>query len=148
MVVRKMMKAWKLSDDDKKAIKKNTQKIKDFLTLKKADTCTEFYNWCDYYDHDFLGYIENFLPFIKEEWKYISKSDIKDLIHEIDLVIRDVKNTSLSTDDFDDEDDIIEFVIDKYSKMDLLKMILEHGDKELINKLINNEGEDFCTKLK
>ena len=148
MVVKKMMETWELSDDDKKVIKENAQKIKDFLTLKKADTCTDFYNWCDYYDYDFLEYIEKFLPFVKEEWKYISEGDIIDLVHEIDSAIKDIKNTYLSADDFADKYEIIEFVIDKYDRRDLVKMILEHGDKELINKLINGEGEDFCTKLK
>ena len=132
MVVKK---AWTLSDDNRQVIKKNAQKIKDFLTLKKADTCVEFYNWCNYYDHDFLGYIENFLPFIKNEWKYISNNDIKDLIHEIDLAIKDIK-PYLTVDDFDDEDDLIEFINEKYNDKDFIKKIL-YDDKEFINELLN-----------
>ena len=132
-------KAWTLSDDNRQVIKKNAQKIKDFLTLKKADTCKDFYNWCDYYDYDFLGYIEKFLPFVKEEWKYISEGDIIDLVHEIDLAIRDIK-PYLTVDDFDNVDDLIEFIADKYDGVDLhdmIEKIIEYGNERLINKLLN-----------
>ena len=132
-------KAWTLSDNNRQVIKKNAQKIKDFLTLKRADTCIEFYNWCNYYDHDFLGYIEKFLPFIKEEWKYISESDIKDLIHEIDLAIKDIK-PYLTVDYFDKIDDLVEFIADKYDGVDLhdmIEKIIEYGNERLINKLLN-----------
>ena len=138
MIVKKMVEAWELSNDDKKIIKENAQKIKDFLTLKKAGTCIEFYNWCNYYDHDFLGYIEKFLPFIKEEWKYISNSDIKDLIHEIDSAIKDIK-PYLTVDDFDNADDLVDFIADKYG-VDLhgmIEKIIEYGNERLINKLLN-----------
>ena len=107
------------------------------ININKRNSSYDFYNWCNYYDYDFLWYIKNFLPFIKDEWKYISEGDIKDLVHEIDLAIKDIK-PYLTVDDFDDTRDIIEFVVEKYTRMDLLKIILEHGDKELINKLINN----------
>ena len=43
MIVEKMMKAWKLSDDNKKTIKENAQKIKNFLATIEYDTCAEFY---------------------------------------------------------------------------------------------------------
>lgn len=140
MVVKKIMETWELSDDDKQVIKNKAQRIKYLLTLKKADTCADFYNWCKYYDYDFLGYMEEYLPFIKDEWKYISEGNIDILIHEIDSAIRNIK-TNLTVDDFDNERDIIEFIIDKYSMKNLLKIILEYGDKELINKLINGEEE-------
>ena len=136
MVVKK---AWTLSDDNRQVIKKNAQKIKDFLTLKKAYNCIEFYNWCEYYDHDFLGYIEKFLPFLKNEWKYISEGDIKDLVHEIDLAIRDIKPYP-TVDDFDNVDDLIEFIADKYDGVDLhdmIEKIIEYGNENLINKLLN-----------
>ena len=132
-------KAWTLSDDNRQVIKENAQKIKDFLTLKKAYNCTEFYNWCEYYDHDFLEYIENFLPFIENERKYISKSDIKNLIHEIDLEIRDIK-PYLTVDDFDNVNDLVEFIADKYDGVDLhdmIEKIIEYGNERLINKLLN-----------
>ena len=132
-------KAWTLSNDDKKTIKENAQKIKDFLTLKKAYNCIEFYNWCNYYDHDFLGYIEKFLPFIENERKYISNNDIKDLIHEIDLAIKDTK-PYLTVDDFDNVNDLVEFIADKYDGVDLhdmIEKIIEYGNERLINKLLN-----------
>ena len=132
-------KAWTLSDDNRQVIKKNAQKIKNFLTLKKADTCIDFYNWCIYYDYDFLEYIEKFIPFVKEEWKYISEGDIKDLIHEIDSAIENVK-TCITIDDFDNADDLIEFIADKYDGVDLhdmIEKIIEYGNERLINKLLN-----------
>ena len=135
MVVKK---AWTLSDDNRQVIKKNAQKIKDFLTLKKAYNCTEFYNWCNYYDHDFLEYIEKFLPFIENERKYISNGGIQNLIHEIDSAIIDVK-PYLTIDDFDNIDDLVDFIADEYG-VDLhgmIEKIIEYGNERLINKLLN-----------
>ena len=137
MVARKMVETWELSDDNKKAIKEKAQKLKDFLAINDAITFTEFYDWCDWCEYDFLGYIEKILPFVKEERKYISKGDIKKLIHEIDSVVENV-NTSLSVDDFKNEYDIIKFFRKKYiNSIEFAKKILEVCDKDNINKLIN-----------
>ena len=105
------------------------------MTLKRADTCIEFYNWCNYYDRDFLGYIEEFLPFIKDEKQYILVDGVQDLIHESDSAIENVK-TCITIDDFDDEDDLIEFINEKYNDKNFIKKIL-YDDKEFINKLLN-----------
>lgn len=133
MVVKKMVEAWELSNDDKKVIKENAQKLKTFFVLRSCDNCQEFYGWCDS-DDDFLDYIGRILPFIKDEEQYISVDDIQDLIFEIDSAIESVK-TCITIDDFDDEGDLIEFINEKYNK-NFIKKIL-HYDKEFINKLLN-----------
>ena len=134
MVVKKMIEAWELSNDDKKTIKENAQKLKNYFVLRNCDNCEEFYNWCDS-DYDFLRYIKKILPFIEKEKDYITNDDIQDLIHEINSVIEDVK-TSITINDFDEEDDVIEFISEKYNDDKFLKKLL-YDDKEFINELLN-----------
>lgn len=134
MVVKKMVEAWELSDDNKKTIKKNAQKLKTFFVLRNCDNCQEFYGWCDY-DDDFLDYIGRILPFVKDEKQYILSDGVQDLIHEIDSAIENVK-TYITIDDFDDEDDVIEFISEKYNDNNFLKKLL-YDDKEFINELLN-----------
>ena len=134
MVVKKMVEAWELSDDDKKIIKENAQKLKNYFVLRNCDNCEDFYNWCDS-DYDFLHYIKRILPFIEKEKDYITNDDIQDLIHEINSVIENVK-TSITINDFDEEDDVIEFIGEKYNDNNFLKKLL-HDDKEFINELLN-----------
>ena len=134
MVIKKMVEAWELSNDDKKVIKENAQKLKNYFVLRNCDNCEEFYNWCDS-DYDFLHYIKRILPFIEKEKDYITNDDIQDLIHEIDSVIENVK-TSITINDFDEEDDVIEFISEKYNDDKFLKKLL-YDDKEFINELLN-----------
>lgn len=134
MVVKKMVEAWELSNDDKKVIKKNAQKLKTFFVLRNCDNCQEFYGWCDS-DDDFLDYIGRILPFVKDEKQYILVDGVQDLIHEIDSAIENVK-TCITIDDFDDEDDLIEFINEKYNDKNFIKKIL-YDDKEFINELLN-----------
>lgn len=134
MVIKKMVEAWELSNDDKKVIKENAQKLKTFFVLRNCDDCQEFYRWCDY-DDDFLDYIGRILPFIREEKRYILVDGVQDLIHEIDSAIENVK-TCITIDDFDEVDDLIEFINEKYNDKNFIKKIL-HDNKEFINKLLN-----------
>ena len=134
MITKKMVEAWGLSNKNKQTIKENAQKLKNYFVLRNCDDCKEFYGWCDS-EYEFLNYIGRILPFIKEEKEYISLDDIQDLIHEIDSVIENVK-TSITIDDFDDEDDVIEFINEKYSSTDVVKKIF-YDDKEFINELLN-----------
>ena len=134
MVVKKMVEAWELSNNDKKTIKENAQKLKNYFVLRNCDNCEEFYNWCDS-DYDFLHYIKRILPFIEKEKDYITNDDIQDLIHEINSVIENVK-TSITINDFDEEDDVIEFISEKYNDDKFLKKLL-YDDKEFINELLN-----------
>ena len=103
-----MVEVRELSNDDKKVIKENAQKLKTFFVLRNCDDCQEFYGWCDSND-DFLDYIGRILPFIKDEKQYILVDGVQDLIHEIDSAIENVK-TCITIDDFDEVDDLIEFI--------------------------------------
>lgn len=134
MVVKKMVEAWELSNDDKKVIKKNAQKLKTFFVLRNCDNCQEFYG-CRDSDDDFLYYIGRILPFVKDEKQYILVDGVQDLIHEIDSAIENAK-TCITIDDFDDEDDLIEFINEKYNDKNFIKKIL-YDDKEFINELLN-----------
>ena len=108
MVIKKMVEAWELSNDDKKIIKENAQKLKTFFVLRNCDDCEEFYGWCNS-DDDFLNYIGRILPFAKEEKQYILVDGIQDLI---------------------------EFINEKYNDKNFIKKIL-YDDKEFINELLN-----------
>ena len=136
MIIEKMMKAWKLSDDNKKTIKENAQKIKNFLATIEYDTCTEFYDGHCYSDDNFFKSIEGFLPFVKEEKDCISEGNIDILIDEIDSAIKNVK-TSLTKDYFEDEDDLIDFIVNKYDEAELIEKIIDYSDEKFLNKLLN-----------
>ena len=136
MVVEKTIKSWKLSDDDKKAIKKNAQKLKNFLATVEYDTCTEFYDECCSSDNDFFKYIEDFLPFVKEEKNYISEGNIDVLIDEIDSAIKNVK-PYITKIDFAEKQDIMDFIVNKYDEVELIEKIIDYSDEKFLNKLLN-----------
>ena len=112
MITKKMVEAWGLSNKNKQTIKENAQKLKNYFVLRNCDDCKEFYGWCDS-EYEFLNYIGRILPFIKEEKEYISLDDIKDLIHEIDSVIENVKTSITIADFVEYEDEIIEIFEEK-----------------------------------
>ena len=122
MVVKKMVDAWELSNDDKKVIKENAQKLKTFFVLRNCDDCEEFYRWYDS-DDDFLNYIGRILPFVKEEEQYILVDGIQDLIDEIDSAIRDLEKS---------------IITDKYNKENLIEKIFSSKNDKIINYLLNN----------
>ena len=137
MLREKITKEFVLSDDDKQTIKNNAQKIKNFLAVMDCDDCTEYINngWGV---HDFLIHVGEFLPFIKKEINYISEDDIDILIDEIDSAIKNVK-TSLTKDDFEDEDDLIDFITDMYNNnIKLARKIVEVCDEKSLSKLLND----------
>ena len=136
MLVEKTVKSWKLSDDDKKTIKENAQKIKNFLATVEYDTCTEFYDGCCSSDNDFFKYIEDFLPFIKEEKGYISEGNIDVLIDAIDSVIKNIKSF-ITKDDFAEKQDIMDFIVNKYDEVELIEKIIDYSDEKFLNKLLN-----------
>ena len=122
MVIKKMVEAWELSNDDKKVIKENAQKLKTFFVLRNCDDCQEFYGWCDSND-DFLDYIGRILPFIKDEKQYILVDGVQDLIHEIDSAIRDLNKS---------------IIADKYNKESLIEKIFSSKNDKIINYLLND----------
>lgn len=135
MLKEKIIKEFVLSDDDKQTIKNNAQEIRNFLAVMDCNDCTEYINnGCGV--HDFLIHVGEFLPFVKKEINYISEDDVDILIDEIDSVIENVKSC-ITKDDFDNKDDLVEHIHDKYTTYDLINKILEVCDEETLNKIIN-----------
>ena len=96
MLVEKTVRSWLLSDDDKQTIKENAKGLRDFLKIKGYNTYREFYE--DYrcsWEHDwyeFYNFIEDYLPFVKEEKPFII---IGNLLVEIDSAIKDLEKSIL-----------------------------------------------------
>ena len=136
MLVKKITKEFVLSDDDKQTIKNNAQEIRNYITKMGYDSCADFFDiYCDNEIHTFLCSFEN-LPFSKEECKYLTKDDVEQLVVFIDSVIENVKSC-ITKDDFDNKDDLVEHIHDKYTNYDLINKILEVCDEETLNKIIN-----------
>ena len=136
MITKKTTEVFSLSDDDKKAIKENAQKIKNFLATIEYDTCTEFYDGYCYSDDNFFKSIEGFLPFVKEEKDYISEGNIDILIDEIDSAIKNVK-PYITKIDFAEKQDIMDFIVNKYDEVELIEKIIDYSDEKFLNKLLN-----------
>ena len=100
------------------------------------DSCADFFDiYCDNEIHTFLSTFEG-LPFSEEESKYFTKDDVEQLVVFIDSVIENVKSC-ITKDDFDNKDDLVEHIHDKYTTYDLINKILEVCDEETLNKIIN-----------
>ena len=124
MLVEKTVKSWILSDDDKKTIKENAKDLRDLLKIKGYNTYREFYE--DYrcsWEHDwydFYNFIEDHLPFVKEEKSFII---IGNLLTEIDSAIIDLNKSIIS---------------DKYDKESLIEKIFSSKNSKIINYLLND----------
>ena len=123
MLVEKTVKSWILSDDDKKVIKENAKDLRDFLKTQGYNTYREFYeeyrsllvhDWFDFYK-----FVEDYLPFVKEEKLYINMSE---LLTEIDSAIIDLEKSIIS---------------DKYDKEALIEKIFNSKNDKIINYLLN-----------
>lgn len=136
MLVEKTIKVWKLSDENKQTIKDNARKIKNYLATLDYDTCIDFFDDYCRSDSEFFNLIGDYLPFVKEESLYITESEAIDLVTEIDLIIERI-DPYLTREDFAEDDDIIEFIEEKNDIKDLIQKILYYGDKQFINKLLN-----------
>ena len=124
MLVEKTVKSWLLSDDDKQTIKENAKGLRDFLKIKRYNTYREFYedyrcSWThDWYD--FYNFIEDYLPFVKEEKPFII---IGNLLAEIDSTIKDLEKS---------------IIADKYNKENLIEKIFSSKNDKIINYLLND----------
>ena len=124
MLVEKTVKTWKLSDDNKKVIKENAKDLRDFLKTQGYNTYREFYEeyrslWVhDWFD--FYKFVEDYLPFVKEEKLYINMSE---LLTEIDSAIRNLEKT---------------IIADKYNKENLIEKIFSSKNDKIINYLLND----------
>ena len=137
MITTKTTEVFSLSDDNKKVIKENAQKIKSHLVAYGYDSCEDFIVCNDY---DYWTFAEetlrDFLPFVKEEFDYIDEDDAEKLVSAVDSAMKNVK-PFLTKDSFTEDDSIMDFLDDKYSKEELIEKIIEFDNDELLEMLFN-----------
>ena len=137
MITKKVTEVFSLSDENKKVIKENAQKIKSHLVACGYDSCQDF---IDCNDYDYWDFAEetllDFLPFVKEEIDYIDEYDAEKLVGEVDSAMEKVK-PFLTKDSFPEDDAIMDFLDDKYTKEALIEKIIEFDNDELLEILFN-----------
>lgn len=141
MITKKTMEVFSLSDEDKKVIKENAQKIKSHLIACGYDSCEDFIV-CNEYDYWTFASetLMDFLPFLKEEIDYIEERDAEKIVSVVDSAMEHVK-PYLTKDSFPEDDAIVDFLDDKYSKEELIEKIIEFDNDEFLNILFNNKQE-------
>ena len=133
--------AFSLSDENKKAIKENAQKIKSHLVACGYDDCEDFIVCNDYDYYSFaVETLVDFLPFVKEEIDYIDDHDAEKLVSAVDSAMKNVK-PFITKGSFPEDDAIMDFLDDKYTKEDLIEKIIEFSNDEFLNILFNNNQE-------
>ena len=92
MITTKTTEVFSLSDDNKKVIKENAQKIKSHLVACGYDSCEDF---IDCNDYDYWTFAEetlkDFLPFVAEEIDYIDEKDAEKLVSAVDSAMEKIK---------------------------------------------------------
>ena len=141
MITKKVTEVFSLSDDNKKVIKENAQEIKSHLVACGYDSCEDF---IDCNDYDYWTFAEetlkDFLPFVAEEINYIDEDDADELVSAVDSAMENV-DPFLTKDSFPEDDAIMDFLDDKYSKRELIEKIIEFDNDELLSILFNNNQE-------
>ena len=137
MITTKTTEVFSLSDDNKKVIKENAQEIKSHLVACGYDSCEDF---IDCNDYDYWTFAEetlkDFLPFVKEEIDYLYEDDAEKLVSAVDSAMEKVK-PFLTKDSFPEDDAIMDFLDDKYSKEELIEKIIEFDNEEFLSILFN-----------
>ena len=137
MITTKTTEVFSLSDDNKKVIKENAQEIKSHLVACGYDSCEDF---IDCNDYDYWTFAEetlkDFLPFVAEEINYIDEDDAEELVSAVDSAMEKV-DPFLTKDSFPEDDAIMDFLDDKYSKRELIEKIIEFDNDEFLNILFN-----------
>ena len=137
MITKKVTEVFSLSDDDKKVIKENAQKIKSHLVACGYDSCEDFIVCNDY---DYWTFAEetlkDFLPFVKEEIDYIYEENAEKIVMEVDSAMKHIK-PYLTKDSFPEDDAMVDFLDDKYTKEALIEKIIEYDDEEFLKILFN-----------
>ena len=137
MLEKKTTVVFSLSDENKKVIKENAQKIKSHLVACGYDDCQDFINCNDYDYWDFAEEtLKDFLPFVKEEIDYIDEKDAEKLVTVVDSAMENVK-PYLTKDSFPEDEAIMDFLDDKYSKEELIEKIIEFDNDEFLSILFN-----------
>ena len=141
MITKKVTEVFSLSDENKKVIKENAQKIKSHLVACGYEDCQDFINCNDYDYWDFaVETLQDFLPFVKEEIDSIYSKDAEKLVKEVDSAMKHVK-PYLTKDSFPEDDAMVDFLDNKYTKEDLIEKIIEFDNDEFLSILFNNNQE-------
>ena len=137
MITKKMTVGFSLSDENKQTIKENAQKIKSHLVARGYNSCEDF---IDCNDYDYWTFTEetlkDFLPFVAEEINHIDEKNAEKLVSAVDSAMEKVK-PFLTKDSFPEDDAIMDFLDDKYSKEELIEKIIEFDNDELLSMLFN-----------
>ena len=141
MITKKVTEVFSLSDENKKEIKENAQKIKSHLIACGYEDCQDFIDCSDYDYWDFaVETLKDFLPFVKEEIDYLYEEDARELVKNVDSAMKHIK-PYLTKDSFPEDDAMVDFLDNKYSKEELIEKIIEFDNEELLNILFNNNQE-------
>ena len=137
MITKKVTEVFSLSDENKQEIKENAQKIKSHLVACGYEYCQDFIV-CNEYDYwTFVSEtLMDFLPFLKEEIDYIEERDAEKIVSVVDSAMEHVK-PYLTKDSFSEDDAIMDFLDDKYTKEALIEKIIEFDNDEFLNILFN-----------
>ena len=137
MITTKTTEVFSLSDDNKKVIKENAQKIKSHLVASGYNNCEDFIVCNDYDYWTFASEtLADFLPFVKEEIDYIDEKDAEKIVSAVDSAMENVK-PYLTKDSFPEDDAMVDFLDDKYTKEALIEKIIEFNNDELLEILFN-----------
>ena len=141
MITKKVTEVFSLSDDDKKVIKENAQKIKSHLVACGYNNCEDFIVCNDYDYYSFaVETLEDFLPFVKNEIDFLYEEDAEKIVKEVDSAMKHVK-PYLTKDSFPEDDAMVDFLDDKYTKEALIEKIIEFDNEEFLEILFNNNQE-------
>ena len=137
MITKKVTEVFSLSDENKKAIKENAQKIKSHLVACGYNNCEDFIV-CNDYDYWTFAQetLRDFLPFVKEELDYLDEEDAEKIVSTVDSAMENIK-PYLTKDSFPEDDAIMDFLDNKYSKEELIEKIIEFDNDELLSILFN-----------
>ena len=137
MLTTKTTVGFSLSDENKQTIKENAQKIKSHLVACGYNNCNDFIVCNDY---DYWTFAEetlkDFLPFVKEEIDYLDEDDAEKLVSAVDSAMEKVK-PFITKDSFPEDDAMVDFLDDKYTKEDLIEKIIELDNDEFLEMLFN-----------
>ena len=137
MITKKVTEVFSLSDENKNTIKENAQKIKSHLVACGYNNCEDFIVCNDY---DYWTFAEetlkDFLPFVKEEIDYLDEEDAEKIVSTVDSAMENIK-PYLTKESFPEDDAIMDFLDDKYSKEELIEKIIEFDNDELLKMLFN-----------
>lgn len=137
MITKKVTVGFSLSDENKQAIKENAQKIKSHLIASGYNSCEDFIVCNDYDYWTFASEtLVDFLPFVKDEIDYIEERDAEKIVSVVDSAMENVK-PHLTKNSFTEDEAIMDYLDDKYSKKELIEKIIEFDNDEFLEILFN-----------